>query len=101
MVRTGTAILDSTSSLIFNRVMKYTVETEIERAAELMKQGDYSLAEELLERASAQGIVNRARLDEQHAGFHGRPLKYVTVERRRGRKGRSVCRDCYFIREWK
>lgn len=74
---------------------------ETRRAVELMQQGDYSLAEELLERASAEGARKQRELEAQHAAFHGRPLRYVTVERRRGYRGRSVCADCYYVREWR
>jgi hypothetical protein len=76
------------------------IDARTHKAVEAMKQGDYSLAEELLAEASEMARERVQKQEEAHAIFHGRTLRYVTVERRRGRKGRSVCADCYYGREW-
>ena len=55
-------------------------------------------------RLAAAGEVAARRVkasEAAHAAFHGKPLRYGTVERRRGYRGRSVCLDCYYGKEWR
>lgn len=65
------------------------------------KETAYAVMEELLAEREIESRAKVAANEAAHAAFHGRPLKYVTVERRRGYRGRSVCRDCYYGKEWR
>ena len=61
----------------------------------------FALFEEMQAKREASARKQMAEHDRQHAAFHGHPLRYVTVERRRGYRGRMVCSDCYYGKEWK
>jgi hypothetical protein len=50
--------------------------------------------------ASALGDRRARARDAAHAAFHGHPLKYGRVGRRRGYLGDTVCLDCYYGKEW-
>jgi hypothetical protein len=71
---------------------------EIQR---LLDAGDMEGIERLLEEARAEGARKQLAQEAAHAAFHGRPIRTVVVERRRGYKGRAVCADCYYVREWR
>lgn len=56
----------------------------------------------LIDEASAIGRQKTDEAYRQHCAFHGRDaLRMVVVERRRGYRGRSVCADCYYGKEWR
>ena len=81
------------------------IDPDIREYLALREAGKDEEAEALWERMQAEQEAKvRARVDadhERHLAFHGRTeLRSVVVERSRGRKGRRVCGDCYYGKEW-
>ena len=85
--------------------MNTHIDPDIREYVRLREAGQDNEADALWDRMSAeQDAKVQAQVAAQeaaHAAFHGRPPRYVTVERRRGYRGRSVCADCYYEKEWK
>ena len=85
--------------------MTRTVDPRIREYVRLFEAGEREAAEkiwsEIEAERDAEARAKVAAIEKAHAAFHGRPIKYVTVERRRGHRGRSVCRDCYYGKEWR
>jgi hypothetical protein len=48
------------------------------------------------EEAFAVARRRQAEAEARHAAFHGHPLRYGRVGRRRGYRGETVCLDCYY-----
>lgn len=52
--------------------------------------------EQALAAAYAERGRKAAEQEQAHEAFHGEKPQYISVERRRGYKGRTVCRQCYY-----
>lgn len=58
--------------------------------------------ERLSELAFAEKRAKIEADEKAHAAFHRQPeVRYRTVERRPGYRGRTVCIDCYYGTEWR